>query len=412
MTLSFVTGLLVLWVLAGGAALVLAFRREIAAAWREPVLSAPVLIVESDDWGYGPLEQAARLRQLAEMFSRHTDAVGRRAVMTLGVILAGPDTQAMSRAGCTRYQRLTLADPVLRPVRDAMMAGAAQGVFDLQLHGMEHFLPQVLMKATERSPAVRAWLTGDGLPSTEALPARLQSRWIDAITLPSRPLDKDLIAGAALEEVKAFETVFASKPEVAVPPTFIWTRAVEAAWAAASVAVVVTPGRRYIGRDAADRPQPEAPRLHNAQRGEGGLLYLVRDEFFEPALGHRAEQGLAAIADKTALGRPALLETHRANFLGDDKKVAAGLAELDRLLAGAVGGFSALRFMASGELARHYTTGSELIEKRLLPRVHVALLRLARIPRLRKLSLACGIGLACWLLMRVTRSFRTASMPS
>jgi len=31
------------------------------------VLRAPVLILESDDWGYGPVEQAQRLEQIAEL---------------------------------------------------------------------------------------------------------------------------------------------------------------------------------------------------------------------------------------------------------------------------------------------------------------------------------------------------------
>ena len=48
----------ILWLAISSALLALAYRRALWAAWNEPVLRAPVLILESDDWGYGPPVQA------------------------------------------------------------------------------------------------------------------------------------------------------------------------------------------------------------------------------------------------------------------------------------------------------------------------------------------------------------------
>lgn len=347
------------------------------------MLTAPVLIIESDDWGYGPLEQATRLRSIAAVLGRHRDQAGHAPVMTLGVILAGPDTHRMAKDDCRRYHQLSLGNPQLEPIRSAMAAGANEGVFALQLHGMEHFWPPVLMAAAAHDAAVRAWLTSPELPATEALPAHLQSRWIDAATLPSRELPPEAIERAAEEEAKAFERICGSKPEVAVPPTFVWTEAVERAWSRTGVQVLITPGRRYGSRDASGKPLLADPALHNMQRSASGLAYLVRDDYFEPALGHGAERGLAALAAKTRLGRPTLLETHRANFLGE--KAERSIAELDRLLSAALARWPGLRFMSSAELARHYRERSALIEPHSLPRLRRFLLRLTATSRLRKL---------------------------
>lgn len=71
--------LLLVW-----AGVLLAFAVPLAARWREPVLRQPVLIVESDDWGAGPLAQADALRRLAASLQRVRDRSGRPAVMTLG----------------------------------------------------------------------------------------------------------------------------------------------------------------------------------------------------------------------------------------------------------------------------------------------------------------------------------------
>src|SRR5438132_1054380 len=229
------------------------YRKAFADAWAEPVLRAPVLIFESDDWGYGPVEQAQRLDRIAELLERYRDSRGAHPSMTLGVVLAGPDTDRTRADGCRTYHRVTLADPRLTSVRDAMSSGVARGVFALQLHGMEHYWPACLMHAALADEKVRDWLTRSGFPCTEELPSSLQSRWIDVRTLPSRPLPTNDVAAAAAEEIGAFAEIFGARPQVVVPSTFVWTDAVEAAWARAGVRVVVTPGVRNESRDGEGR---------------------------------------------------------------------------------------------------------------------------------------------------------------
>jgi hypothetical protein len=131
------------------------------------------------------------------------------------------------------------------------------------------------------------------------------------------------------------------------------------------------------------------------------LIYLVRDEYFEPSRGHSAEQALTALEAKTRLGRPTLLETHRCNFLGD--KAAHALGELERLLKTALTRFPDLRFMSSSELATHYQDATAIVERRMLPRVRCTLLRLAENARLRKLGWATGLALLAALVVCAAR---------
>src|SRR5436190_9857504 len=96
-------GAALLWL--GGSCALLAFvyRKAFADAWVEPVMRASVLILESDDWGYGPLEQAQRLDRIAELLERFRDSSGAHPSMTLGVVLAGPDTDRIRADGCNTY---------------------------------------------------------------------------------------------------------------------------------------------------------------------------------------------------------------------------------------------------------------------------------------------------------------------
>lgn len=342
----------------GFAALALAVLhgRALVAVWREPALARPVLIVESDDWGPGPPDDAAVLREIAEAVGAVRDRDGRPAVMTLGVVGGIPDAGAIRASGFAKYVRRSLLEPDFAPVLAAMRDGCRAGVFAIQRHGLEHYWPAALLarlraESAATSEGLRRWLDDGGLRS-EALPPPLQSRWVDCTSLPSVPLDPVAVEHAVREEFDLLQRVFGSAPEVAVPNTFVWDDGVELAWAAHGVRAVVTPGWRYEGRDAAGRLLAPARRIRNGEVGQGGIIYVVRDAFFEPLRGHRAEDVVAALARKCAEGRPLLLETHRENFIGPSPACVAAVAELRRALDMALSMRPDLCFMTTAELAK------------------------------------------------------------
>jgi len=338
--------LLSAWAL-GVAVLLRVYRRELLRLLREPVFRRPVLVIESDDWGAGPIAQAASLQAIARVLQRHRDAAGRAPVLNLALVLAVPDGPAIARDG--RYRGVDLADACFVPVRAALQDGAALGVFALQLHGMEHFRPETL--AASPDPAVQAWLRQPVPAATEQLPSHLQSRWVDAGTLPSTQLSAHAIAGATAQEVQAFERIFGAPPRAVVPPTFVWTRAVEQAWAAAGVEFIVTPGFRSTQRNARGLPDADEGPIASGDRA-GSLTYLVRTDYFEPARGRDAAYALRALARAVDEGRPCVLENHRDNFIADPVQAQRSLAELDALCAGALREFPDLRFLSTVELGR------------------------------------------------------------
>ena len=378
-----------------------AYRRALLAAWREPILRVPVLILESDDWGYGPEIQARWLDRLCALLAGFSDRGGRHPVMTLGVTLAGPDTARRRMSGCAHSHRIALADPPLAPVRDAIVGGAGRGVFSIQLHGMEHYWPPSLMRAAQSDAHVRTWLTKSGFPATEDLPSPLQSRWMDASALPSKPLREELIEQAVGEEVREFSRCFGAPPRVVVPPTFAWTADVQSAWAREGIEVVVSPGQRNDRRTESGELLSEDAIHFNGARGLDGGTFVVRDDYFEPYRGHTHRDALDRFASKTYLGRPTLFEIHRANFLGTTETAERAIVELRRLLETACRHYPTLRFMSTADLADHIRRRSELVDKHLRTRIHYLLRRLGAISRLRKLAWITGAiavaGLAFWL---------------
>ncbi|MDX1250975.1 MAG: glycosyl hydrolase [Gammaproteobacteria bacterium] len=388
-------------------ALIWHHRRVLHALWREPVLRRPVLIIESDDWGPGPKSDAQQLHRIAQLLARHRDSRGHTAVMTLGMVLAVPDTQRIRSENYQCYHRVLLVPQRFPALREVMQCGVSSGVFALQLHGMEHYWPPALMMAARADASIQGWLEGDDLPRTEELPSHLQSRWIDAATLPSQSIGEAEIKAAVREEVDTFTSLFGQPPRVVVPPTFVWNETVERAWATAGVEVIVTPGQRYEARDQGGMLVAGGGLIRNGDLGMGEVRYVVRDDYFEPALGHAAEKGWAALRMKSRAGRPTLLETHRFNFSGDPDVAEAAIHELDRLLAGALERFPGMMFLSTEQLVRRMCAAdAELVETGMMRKMGVWLLRLREVPRLYKLAWLTGVIVPASLLFFVTRLFR------
>jgi hypothetical protein len=343
--------MLLLW-LAFVAAIAFWYRRDIGRLWREPVLKHPVLVLESDDWGAGPLTQASALDDMAALLRRFKDSTGRPPVVSLAIVLAVPNGAAIAVGGT--YRRVCLDEAPLAPVLDALKRGEAEGVFSLQLHGLEHYWPDTLMSSDD--PQVLAWLREPSPASTESLKARLQYRWIDTRCLPSRPHPSAAVAGAVREEVETFRRVFGRAPAVVVPPAFAWTPFVERAWSSSGIECVVTPGERYVRCAADGELADDGERFANGDRSNG-ILYLVRNDYFEPARGRDAEYALRAMRRASSAGRPCILENHRVNFCSEPAVRAHSLQELEKLVAGALTLRPKLRFLSSSDLLHIFKVG-------------------------------------------------------
>ncbi len=387
-------GLPTLW-LGVVTSIIFCYRRELGRLWREPVLRWPVLVLESDDWGAGPLDQASALDDISAILRRFSDSTGRPAVMSLAVVLAVPNGRAIASCG-NGYSRICLDEPMLSPVLGALKRGEAQGAFSLQLHGLEHYWPESLMACADSR--VQAWLRAQPPASTERLPSYLQSRWVDASCLPSRPLGD--VQRAVAEEVEVYRRVFGRSPTLVVPPTFVWTPAVEHAWAAQGIECVITPGCRYVARAADGSSVADDARFANGD-STGGITYLVRYDYFEPARGRDAAYAQRALRRASAEGRPCVLENHRINFCQGPALCAHSLGELQQLLAGALAVTPRLRFLSSGDLFNIMKTrDAQWIASRWRERLPFIWQRLRQTGRLWKLLRLTGATFLGELLIR------------
>ncbi len=377
------------------AAVLWGFRASLVKRWNEPAFLQPIVIFESDDWGAGPLVQAEILEELKGQLQAHSNRHGEVPVMTIGVILAAPTGTSLNEAEKTgRLESVTLDSPVLADIVAAMQAGVATRVFDLQLHGYEHFNRSAFLAAL-RKDAFK--MDADDFLWTESLPSPLQSAWVNGSVLPSHSLDPAEVKRQVAQQKALWEILFNSSPHVAVPTTFVWTSEVERALASEGVRWLVTPGRRYTARDANGQPGAIDKTMLNGAPGEAGLRYVVRDVYFEPSLGHTPTECLAAIAQRHAQFRPALVEIHRFNFCGP-RASANALQILEELLRALIASDPTVRFLSTAALCEHIEAEApEWVARGMRTRFRAWLARIGEIPRFRKVAILTGLWCPLWL---------------
>nr|WP_305908389.1 hypothetical protein [Methylomarinum sp. Ch1-1]MDP4521216.1 hypothetical protein [Methylomarinum sp. Ch1-1] len=325
-------------------------------------------------------------------------------MMTIGVVLSVPDSEKIRQAEFKKYKEIRLDHPVFSPINKALIDGLDQGVFDLQLHGMAHYWPDNLMRALVSDEQIRHWLDQDKFPQTETLPSVLQSRWVNAEQLPTSPLSQDEIDKAVDEEVGFFKQLFGFYPKVAVPPTFVWDLSVERSWKRHNIEYLVTPGQCFNGRDKEGKPNGARQKIVNGQLSDSGLIYMVRNDYFEPSLGHTSDMAINTLMKNTELGQPTLLETHRFNFIQDDDATKNAIAELEKVISGALAKYPELMFLSTHELADKLASKNEnFIERSFGARLFVCMDRLWANQSIKKWLYISGLFVPLLLFLNVRK---------
>ena len=358
------------------------------------------VVLESDDWGlcawspdeaahrelavlpafrgaagrrYGgsTLESAADVRQLASLLGEFRGADGFAPVWQANTVMAAPDYARLHAPEFACEALPTLAHPHApsrwaRPgLWEEIDAARESGVWWPELHGLHH-LPE------------SAWLRAlrEGAPDARRA-FELQSPVCEAVASSgefdvSEPL---AVRRRNLEQAVAhFRARFGRSPESFCPPDYRCDAEVDRG--ALRLEIHTIQGRP-------ERPVPPLTRLfHIFARYrfpdiEGGMFYMPPRIAFEPGAAADSRRlgtdaAFRRIREAWARAQPAVVSTHRANFVQiDPARSVSGLAQLRELLerlanAGAVfltdaelttllrRGWSVRPLGAHGAVVRHY----------------------------------------------------------
>jgi len=347
----------------------------------------PAVVFESDDWGACEVakspEDAAvierawnahfdrsrtvtttletpqdldRLYSVLASFSGHD---GQPAVFTAFACVGNPDFDAIRASGFDEYRDIAIDEGVPAgwergDIAGAWRAGIARGVFAPQYHANLHHVSPTLWLRRLRAPGpagdlarlsfdLAVYAQGEHLPEFECMNVREQHEWnrvgIERFT---RAVGYSPAAAITSDAYPETETIWAL---LGIRIVCLKSCRVN------SGQVVVYASKPWNNQD------PSVPiGAHNSRRD---VIYLTRNVFFECA--GRPEQSAAPVFDvirtRWSEGEPAMISTHRANYVSlDSQRAEAGLQQLDSLLS-MLSERTDARFLTSTEVGDLYRRG-------------------------------------------------------
>lgn len=332
--------------------------RPAAVDWQ----AVRAVVLESDDWGLcgffpgllpvedplrgalpsgrfpepywqSTLEDSSDVARLAQLLGAGLGRDGRPAVLQANYIVSAlhHEDAADGSAGWLRWDLPALPPPYRRPgLWSAVDAAIARGVWRPELHGAFHYDPELRRRAAAAGPALAAARRGILLfPGSERA-------WELGHWRSTDELSHELARSKAI-----FAGRFGRAPVSVCAPDYVWDSRCEDLWERHGLRVIQAKreqrsSRRPSGGFAA-RTAKVLERLRDKLR-HPGRTYLDRNCRFEPAQHSDAAaavtEAVAQVRRAWSRGQPAIIETHRVNYVSlDPASAAAGRAALAQLLA-------------------------------------------------------------------------------
>lgn len=303
-----------------------------------------IVVIESDDWGsirmpssevysefvkrglnlsnsnynrVDTLESNEDLVQLYDVLGSLRDRKGHHPVITANMVVGNPDFVKIKAAEFQNYYYEPVTDTLKAyPGRDRVEAlwkeGHEMGLFHPQFHAREHVNVARWMHAlNKRTPEIMFTFSRNTTFSGEE-----DYNFMEVLDYTSR----DEIAGmkeSLYEGLSLFESIFGYRSRSFIPPCYAWDSDLEH--------VLYSNGVRYL-QGLIVQLIPTGSFGHYKRsyhtfgsRSASGLIYLVRNCFFEPALSVQNDivgDCMKRISIAFAWHKPAIICTHRINFIG------------------------------------------------------------------------------------------------
>lgn len=354
----------------------------IRANYRGRSVDGRLVVVESDDWGAirtpspaaleamrsrgylseesvyscDALETSNDLERLFEVLSACTGSDGLPAVLTANTIVANPDFEKIeeSQFSSYHYEPTTVTcqrNQATKASPDRWREGLEAGVYHPQFHGREHLHHRRWLarlrsgdEDTRFCFALGSTSSGKGDYSfMEAL------EWDD-------PSEVGEQAEELVDGLNIFEEIFGYRAKSFIAPCYIWDPALNL--------VLFENGIHWLqGTRVQKFPignSGEFQRLRHwfGESNEFGQLYNVRNVHFEPVMMSNLDtvsRALAQVSIAFRMRRPAVINTHRVNYIGsiDPENADYGLKSLAALLRSITRKWPDARFVTTEQLSEH-----------------------------------------------------------
>ncbi|MEX0967256.1 MAG: hypothetical protein WD077_08455 [Bacteroidia bacterium] len=350
--------------------------------WRT---SRKIIVLESDDWGAirskslaaidalrkkgvavdkchymlnDALASTQDLTLLFDLLLHYKDKNGRPPVITANSLVANPDFEKIREGGFQEYffepvQATLQSYPEHSQAFDLWKKGMADKIFHPQSHGREHLNISRWMRDLRNGEA-EAHLAFDlGMFGISAHISKMKRGSYLAAFDGSQ--DEIIInRGEVVKEgLTMFRDFFGYPSRSFIAPNYLWDDEIEIS--AASQGVQYFQGAMTQRLPSSHEEKVKVKRHYQGQKNSQGSRYLVRNVKFEPSSNPARDWvdiAMAGIASAFKWHKPAIVETHRVNFIGfiNPTNRETNLRLFDSLLIRILSTWPDVEFMTSDQL--------------------------------------------------------------
>ncbi len=342
-----------------------------------------IIVIESDDWGgirmpsksvfeilkgkeidvisnpfnsFDTLETDDDITVLLSLLNKIELKFKIKVKITLNFILANPDFDLIKASKYKQYYFKTFTETYSESdksqnVFSLIKEGISLGYFQPQFHAREHvdvdrWLSLLqnknldVMEAFNNNTFGLSFKTNMGINLWQAYNYSTQK-------------NMDLIKLSIIEGLSLFEDIFGFKSLSTIAPSGVWNNEIEEVWSNLGVKYI----QSFVVQKESKpmRGQLKSVFHYTGQKSKNGLMYLVRNCFFEPSTNQNNDWVKICfnqIRFAFFFNKPAVISMHRINFSGDiDKKRRdVSLNNFEILLSKIVAKWPDIKFMSSDEL--------------------------------------------------------------
>lgn len=344
-----------------------------------------LLIIESDDWGsirmpslktfeslkqmginvdggnssrYNTIDTLASAEDLEVLFnclSKHKDKNGNSPVFTAISLTSNPDFERIKKSSFTEYFFEPFTTTLVREGKEKAFQlwkeGNSSKLFVPELHGREHLNVVAWMRALQNNDKETKYAFENGFWGFKRKKKSYEVNFQGAFDLEENEdsIPQEKILKSAVEE---FTKLHGKRPRYFVPPNGPFSNKLLPVLKDSKIEYLSTP---KVQHEPLGRGKIRKKYRYLGMSSENGIKYITRNCFFEPnhkGKGFDIDSCKKEIAIAFALKKPAVISTHRTNYIGglNEQNRKESIAKLNQLLGDLIKKYPDIEFITSTEL--------------------------------------------------------------
>jgi len=272
---------------------------------------------------YDSLASEDDLSALFEVLDRFRDVNGNPPVITANCVVANPDFNAIKKSGFKEYYYELFTDTLQSYPNHAhsfqlWKEGMERKLFFPQFHGREHLNVSRWMRALQFGlPETRLAFDFNLFGLSTNITTEERESYLEAFAVEN-DLEAEKIREIIKDGLSLFKQIFGFASLSFVAPNYVWPRVIEQNLAEQEVKYIQGQRVQFSPINNQGSKLQKIPHF-TGQRNAYGQIFTVRNCAFEPSLNETHDcvsECLAQISSAFRCGKPAIITTHRLNFIG------------------------------------------------------------------------------------------------